>query len=234
MKKFNFFKFILFLVVLPFVPIYFIYKSQTLSKNTKIISITSYIVILMVIGMFNEDSDFRKSIASEPAKVEDIATNDSSEEVAISNGVTKQDESNDSIDVIEVEEQQTEKQTDYDINYTDTVAEWSYDFSEHFGDLSDLLVNNDVESATWNKKVVEVSNKLINDCSVVIDFNPPSDFTNINNNLINACTNYMYGVTDLLDGLRTLDEDKLSNVEIFFMIGNEHINIATDLLNEKQ
>lgn len=234
MKKFNFFNFVLFLVVLPFVPIYFIYKSQTLSKKTKIISITSYIAILIVVGMFNEDSDFRKSIAAEPEKTEDIANNDNSEKVAISNDVTKQDDSTISNDVDEVEDQQTEKQPDYDINYTDTVTKWSYDFSEHFSNLSDLLVNNDVESAAWNKKIVEVSNKLINDCSVVLNFEPPSDFTDINNNLISACTNYMYGVTDLLDGLRTLDEDKLSNVEIFFMLGNEHINIATELLSNKQ
>lgn len=188
----------------------------------------------MIIGMFNEDSDFRKSIASEPAKIEDVAISDTSEKVAISNDVTKQDESNVSNDVNEVEDQKTDEQPDYDVNYSNTVAEWSYRFSGHFNDLSDLLVNNDVESATWNKKVAEVSNKLINDCSEVIDFRPPPDFININDNLANACTNYMYGVTDLLDGLRTFDEDKLSNVEIFFMLGNEHIKIAGDLLDKRQ
>lgn len=232
MKKKSLFHTILFIIVLPFVPVYFIYKSQSLNRKQKVLSITGYVLILLLLSYFGKDNELKNQTTSVSTKIEDVENSEIQVEATPESDLN-QDELTSDADNSNNSDEQPIDQPDFDEDYANTVAKWSYTFGGHFQDLSELLVNNDVESATWNKKVADISSEIINDCSAVIDFKPPTDYQSINNNIVDACTNYMYGITDLLDGLRTLDEDKLSNVEIFFMFGTEHIRIAADLLNKK-
>lgn len=236
MKKNNWFKIFLWIIFIPFLPIYFVYKSSRINKNNKIILISVYIVILMVVGIIQEskkDVDADKNLVVAPVEKETLKS-ETKETVNEENKTPEKDneESKDEAEV-EVIVQEPSPEVDDAVEYTNTVSIWAYDFASDFDELSQLLINNDIGSDTWTYNIGEASLDLIDDCGAVIDFKPPTDFVEINTRIVNACTSYMYGVTDLLDGIKNLDEDKISSAQLFFLIGSEHINMATELLNEK-
>lgn len=234
MKKNNWFKIFLWIIFIPFLPIYFVYKSSRINKNNKIIIISVYIVLLMVVGIIQENNkevNADKNLVVAPVEKETIKSE--------TNEITKEDNENTEKDneepeaEVEVVVEEPSPEVDDAADYTNTVSIWAFDFASDFDELSQLLINNDIGSDTWTYNISEASLNLIDDCGAVIDFKPPTDFVEINTRIINACTSYMYGVTDLLDGIKNLDEDKISSAQLFFLIGSEHINMATELLNEK-
>lgn len=239
MKNNSILKFILYVAFLPFILLYLVYKSN-LSKNTKIIIYTLFVLVFIVYGSLNGSFDNvnSKNTALNVTPSNPVVENDKRdvEEVKDTNLVVSNEEKDEQTKTdtsVEEDENEDSQQLTDEQNYTAMVSTWAYDFAGDFSELSDLLINNNIESTSWNSKVLNTSNKLIEDCRVVIDFKPPTGYEKINENVVNACTNYMYGVTDLLDGLRELDEDKIESAQIFFMLGTEFIKIATEQLNNK-
>lgn len=149
----------------------------------------------------------------------------------LSQSVKSETSNSDNDVIVDKEENKNEivvlpvKETDEDI-YKQEIVNWSISISGEFNTLSELLINNDLTSQSWVNDIKRISNNIIDNCAYLETNKVPSTYDNVQLNLVNACINYLYAITDLNEGINESDFEKIEMASYFIIIGNEHIEIA--------